>query len=146
LWLRHHPEINRYRIKGWQDPELAAREYSDILKAKLPSNNGFPEFDMIFMGIGNDGHVASIFPDIQLKSSHDTHVEAVYVPCLEVYRITMNMEVLNNARNRIIGIVGKDKEKILNELRENKLMDYPVAGLLKSGANDKWVVTGEKGL
>ena len=55
--------VNAYRMKSWIDPHEAAIEYEKIILSKVENNGGIPQFDLIFMGIGEDGHVASLFED-----------------------------------------------------------------------------------
>ena len=139
-WLKFFPTINSYRIKGWLNPEEAALKYEDKIKSVLNKENGFPQFDLIFMGIGNDGHIASLFPDYDFNNKDQGLVKYVVVDSEIQDRISMTIPLLNNAKNRIFGIIGDSKKKIYSELLSSKNTNYPVSHLLSSDAKDLWVL------
>ncbi len=139
-WLQFIPLINSYRIEGWLVPEEAASKYEDKIKSVLDLKNGFPQFDLIFMGIGDDGHIASLFPEYDFDGDVENYVESVYVEKVKMNRVTLTLPVLNNVKYRLFGIIGKKKKTILNDLLNYKYKNYPIAQLLSSSANDTWVV------
>ena len=140
IWLKHCPKIHCHRIEAWLDPMDAALKYEEEITSFLDKNNGIPQFDLIFMGIGDDGHIASLFPDYDFEKDNNYFVENVYVKSKSMYRVTMTLPILNNAKNRIIGIVGEKKKKIFSDLVSSDFKDYPIARLLSSSANDTWVI------
>mgnify|MGYP003994462937 CR=1 FL=1 len=139
-WLKQVQEIRYHRINSSIDPDSAAQEYENEIVKTLPSRNGIPCFDLIFMGIGNDGHVASLFPDFDFEKEDKTLVKHVVVDSDIPERITMTIPLLNNAKNRIIGLVGELKIKIYSDLLASTNTNYPVSHLLSSNANDLWVL------
>ncbi len=140
IWLKHCPKIHCHRIEAWLDPIVAACKYNEEIISLLDEKNDLPQFDLIFMGIGEDGHIASLFPDYEFEQDNNCCVEKVYVKSKDIYRVTMTLPILNNAKNRIIGIVGIKKKKILSDLIESRYKDYPAQHLLSSTACDYWVV------
>lgn len=140
LWLQYYPEIKYHRIESWLDPEEAARLYEKEIETTMKINSRFPKFDLIFLGIGEDGHIASLFPDYNFEKNVTQYVESVYVKAKNINRVTMTLPILNNAKNRIIGIVGDKKKKIFTDLMNSDYNDYPVAKLLSSEADDIWVL------
>lgn len=81
---------------------------------------GFPRFDLIFLGMGADGHTASLFPHTQ--ALHETERIAVenWVEKLQTWRFTLTFPTINNARNIIFLIAGADKAKTLREVLEGE--------------------------
>ncbi len=127
----HIPRENIHRIKGEESPEKAAREYEDDIK-RFFGISGLPVFDLIILGMGEDGHTASLFPrSLSLKET-ERFAAPVYRERPEVNRTTLTLPVLNNASQILFLVSGKSKadmvQKILGE--GHKKEPYP-AGLIK---------------
>ncbi|MCG8603550.1 6-phosphogluconolactonase [bacterium] len=105
------PAKNVHRICGENDPETAALQYADILLAEFDTK--FPEFDLVLVGIGTDGHTASLFPGTAAVEERDQSVTAVFVQKLNTWRITLTLPVLNRARHVIFVVVGEAKARIV---------------------------------
>ena len=123
----HFPESNIHRIKGEDDPDSEAKRYADELQSGLALQNGYPAFDWIFLGMGEDGHTASIFPD-QLNLLYEKESCAVAVhPQTGQKRITLTGNVLLNAARITFLVTGEAKKQrvheIIHELPEARL--YP---------------------
>ncbi|WP_338038968.1 6-phosphogluconolactonase [Maribacter litopenaei] len=74
------PQRNIHRVKGEEDPEKEAKSYASLLEKKLPMVEGVPQFDLVILGMGDDGHTASIFPhEIHLWNS-DANCEVALHP------------------------------------------------------------------
>ncbi|WP_373400507.1 6-phosphogluconolactonase [Algoriphagus halophilus] len=92
------PEENIFRVLGENDPEEEAIRYSKILENELPIVNGIPQFDLVMLGMGDDGHTVSIFPyNIELWDAKETCVVAVH-PDSGQKRVTITGKVVNNAK------------------------------------------------
>lgn len=100
------PAANIHRIKSeYTDAEQAAREYEQALRTFFHLTGGqYPHFDLVFLGLGPDGHTASLFPGTRALGAHQRLVVANWVGKFYADRITMTAPVLNNA-NRIIFLV-----------------------------------------
>jgi 6-phosphogluconolactonase len=110
------PEENIHRIKGENTPGMEALSYSSEIQEKLPSQNGWPVFDLILLGMGDDGHTASIFPD-QMELLNSTHICAVAVhPQSGQKRVTLTGKAINNARKVCFLVTGKEKAAGLSEI------------------------------
>jgi len=125
------PESNIHRICGECIPNEAAPAYSKLLTESLPVS-GLPQFDLVILGMGDDGHTASIFPhEIRLWDSDDFCVVATH-PTSGQRRISLSGKLINNARQvafLVTGIAKADKvSAILNESVESA--KYP-ASLVK---------------
>ncbi|GAC1643873.1 MAG: 6-phosphogluconolactonase [Acidobacteriaceae bacterium] len=137
-WLKsgNVPAENVHRIKGELQAQTAAREYEAELHAvAVPQQNGFPRFDLILLGMGPDGHTASLFPDTAALHEDKRFVVANFVPKLNTNRITLTFPVINNAASVAFLVAGSDKAPVLSEIaRGNSTLPAalikPVAGEL----------------
>ncbi len=109
-----------FRIKGeYKETEKAAQEYEQVLRTSFKIAEGqFPRFDLVFLGIGNEGHTASLFPGT--KALHETKrlVARNWVGKLYTNRITLTAPAINNAARVIFMITGADKALALKGILE----------------------------
>lgn len=104
-----------HRMRGEDDPLLAARDYAELL---IQSMGDLPQFDLIMLGMGPDGHTASLFPGTDPLADNDRLVRAPYVDKFSTYRITITPLVINNGRHVIIATEGLPKAPALYAVRE----------------------------
>lgn len=146
LWLSKVPlpEANIHRIGGEHDSEHGARRYEEEIRSVF-GVSGLPEFDLILLGMGEDGHTASLFPDSNSLNETSRLSIPVYVENLRSWRVTLTLPVLNSALNCIFLVSGTAKAPVLAEILESaeKRASYP-AGLVKpvSGALT-WLIDEE---
>lgn len=114
--------------------ESAAR-YADLLKNMLPKNeDGFPRFDYVLLGVGTDGHIASLFSDAEHLESCDKLVVDLHVKRLQSWRISLSLSLLNKTQNLIIIASGKHKAHIVEAvLSSNGAMVYQIQKLNPNG-------------
>ncbi len=109
-----------FRIKGeYKDTEKAAQEYEQVLRTSFKIADGqFPRFDLVFLGIGNEGHTASLFPGT--KALHETKRLAArnWVGKLYTNRITLTAPVINSAARVVFMVTGADKTLALKGILE----------------------------
>lgn len=113
------PPRRVFRIKGEADPAAAARAYEDIVRREF---RGRPaRFDLVMLGLGEDGHTASLFPGTGALRESGRLVVPNYVPRLDEWRVTMTYPAINAARRVIFLVSGREKsgpvEKILKKRR-----------------------------
>lgn len=103
-----------HRIESELEPGLAADRYEADLRAhfKVPAP-GQPSFDLILLGMGTDGHTASLFPGTSALHVTDRAVVANHVPQLNTDRITLTFPCLNAARHVLFLTAGADKAAML---------------------------------
>ncbi len=112
-------ESQIHRIKGELNPEAACEDYILEIQTNLNERHGWPIFDLIILGMGSDGHTASIFPH-ERKLLKSPHICAVAThPETGQNRITLTGDVLNNANRVAFLITGKDKAKRVSEIMNN---------------------------
>jgi 6-phosphogluconolactonase len=104
-----------HRIPGELEPEEVVARYSTLLQ-ELPSANDLPRFDLVLLGMGADGHIASLFPGSPLLQEQQQHVGAAYVEKLDTWRYSLTLPVLNNARRIILLVSGAKKADVLRHV------------------------------
>ncbi len=102
-----------------------ARAYERELKAFFQQNAGFPVFDLIFLGIGKDGHTASLFPGQAALEEKEQWIVSVKGGNPDVHRLTMTLPVINHARHVVFLVSGEGKAGILKEIFEESSMPLP---------------------
>jgi 6-phosphogluconolactonase len=114
------PAKNVYRVRAEnQDAHAAAAEYEDELRKffELKAEE-FPRFDLILLGMGPDGHTASLFPDSQALKEQSRLVVANWVEKFKAYRITLTYPVLNHAAEAVFLVSGADKADMIEQVLE----------------------------
>ncbi len=108
---------NIFRIPAEdQDHQRAAERYSETLQKFFGEE--WPHFDLIFLGMGADGHTASLFPGTAALNVNDRIAVANYVEKLQSWRITLTAAAINRARNIIFLVAGEDKAPALKAVIE----------------------------
>jgi 6-phosphogluconolactonase len=108
------PECNIHRMRGELSPEAAAMEYGMMLKEKF--KDGGP--DLVLLGMGDDGHTASLFPGTTALDETHHRCVANYVEKMKTWRVTMTYPFLNRAAQVMMLISGVGKAKRLEEVLE----------------------------
>ena len=127
-------------IHGEADPSEEALRYGQLLLEQLPVENGFPVFDWIWLGLGEDGHTASIFPhQLGLWKSDQPCVVAKH-PNTGQKRISLTGGVINAARRVAFLVAGKTKSRVVNEIvmKEGAYLDYPAFYVAPNSGNLEW--------
>ena len=117
------PALNVHRIHGEQDPKDAAEAYARELQAVFggDAEKGGPPaegFDLIFLGMGDNGHTASLFPGLQAVLEQHKWVMAQYIEVVTMWRVTLTPVVINAARNVTFLVSGSGKAERLREVLE----------------------------
>jgi 6-phosphogluconolactonase len=105
-----------YRMRGEIEPEAAAMEYGQLLKAKF----GEEGVDLALLGMGDDGHTASLFPETAALKETKHRCVANFVPKLKSWRITMTAPFLNRSREVLVLVTGGEKAKRVAEVLEGE--------------------------
>lgn len=120
------PKKNIHRIRGEEDPTKEAKRYSAELTESLISRGKDPVFDLIILGIGDDGHTASIFPDQLELFEYPENCAVAEHPLSGQKRITITGTVLNNANRIYFLVTGESKamrvSEIMNDSEAAKLL------------------------
>ena len=138
------PEENIHRMAGELEPDLAAKNYSRELQHHFGQVQ-FPLFDFILLGMGQDGHTASLFPGSRAVLEREkwvVAVEHVTPPPPLVPRITLTVPVINAAAHILFLVSGDEKAEILGRVfqREAPDPDLPVSMIHPKRGSLTWMV------
>lgn len=140
------PEPNVYRMRGEIDPVDAAQEYQAELErtfgVKPPE---FPRFDAIVLGLGTDGHTASLFPGTDALHERRRWVVANHVPQLGTKRITLTYPVLNNAALVMFLAAGTNKRDALRGVFGPADQERPPAAHVQPSGKVVWLLDADAG-
>lgn len=120
------PTDNIHRMKGELTPEDGIKDYQMIIE-NLPKSNTFPQFDLIILGMGDDGHTASIFPPSKELITIESDLAIGTNPYSGQKRLTLTGRTIKNAKELIFHVTGENKACILDEILNEKgnYRDYP---------------------
>jgi 6-phosphogluconolactonase len=108
-----HPNEQVFRMKGEEDPHLEANRYSRLIFNQVHNADNLPAFNLIMLGLGGDGHTASIFPGQLELLWTDNFCDVGVHPGTGQKRITLTGKVINNAENVFFLVSGREKAKMV---------------------------------
>lgn len=131
------PHEHIFRMKAEDDLEKHAEEYERQIKETL---QGRP-FDLVMLGVGEDGHTASLFPGTAALDEKTRFVVANHVPQKDTWRMTLTFPLINKAKNIALYVIGKNKEKMVSEvfLKEHT-PPFPVSLIGTSANKALWIL------
>lgn len=134
------PQQNVHRIPGERPmAEDAAKTYETDLRKFF--GEAIPAFDLILLGLGEDGHTASLFPHSPALKETERLVVAPWVEKFNAYRISLTLPVLNNGKSTVFLVTGAAKAEILSEVVKNNKTDlYPVQAISPTNGAVSWLV------
>lgn len=140
ILLNKLPKVNYFPINGSLEPAESALEYEQILKDILPADNEIPIFDIVLLGMGKDGHIASLFPNTKILQEKNKLVDCVWVSELQSNRISLTIPVLNNAKTRIFAFYGEEKVQLFKRIQEEEIERYPIQMLDYSISKNYFII------
>ena len=134
-----------HRMAGERgDLNAAAREYESRLSRSfaLQTGAGFPRFDLVLLGMGKDGHTASLFPFTEALKEKDAWVVRNEVPQLGTERLTLTVPVINAASEVLLLVAGDDKAEALERVLEgpSNPQEFPAQLVAPSEGEVIWLV------
>jgi 6-phosphogluconolactonase len=134
------PEKSIMRMRGEIDPHIAAQEYQDQLDA-IATERGerIYQHDLILLGLGDDGHTASLFPGTAALDEMTRRVVANFVPKLNAWRLTFTFPLVNHARH-VLFLVGASKSPQLIERVLASDPQFPAARVQPSAGEVTWMI------
>lgn len=147
--LSHVPLLqeNIHRIEAEDpQPKAAAHRYAETLEKCLPHRHQLPQFDLVLLGVGVDGHIASLFPESTILQETAQCVAAVHVEKFKTWRISVTFPIINHAANIFIIAAGAEKSAVLKEVfAPNAPTKFPVQQLRPEG-NLSWFLDSDAAL
>jgi 6-phosphogluconolactonase len=135
------PAANVFRVRAEWDAKQAAQEYEDQLRSFFALKpDKFPRFDLIMLGLGDDGHTASLFPGSAALNETSRLVVANWVEKFKQYRITLTYPVINHAAEIMFLVSGAGKAQILKNVLSGEGEKYPVQGVRPENGVLLWLV------
>jgi 6-phosphogluconolactonase len=134
------PEKNIFPVDGENDPATEAISYSKQVIKHVPVVNHVPRFDIILLGMGEDGHTASIFPGSIALFNHPDFFTSARHPDSGQMRVTMTGKLINHARRVIFHVTGKNKASIVVQIlhhKENR-KNYPASYVNSIDSGVEW--------
>lgn len=135
------PDENIFRIKGENEAQTEAERYGLLLDRELETKEGIPVFDIMMLGMGDDGHTASIFPhEMELWNSPTNCVVAIH-PVSGQNRVSVTGKVINASRHVVFLVTGENKAERVEEIvkhPEESITRYPAARVQPDSGNLTW--------
>lgn len=131
-------------MPGGFSPEEGARKYQEEMERVFQiQEEDFPIFDLIFLGMGIDGHTASLFPGKRSLVASERWVNAVKGGNPDVYRLTLTYDLLNRAKEIYFLVSGKDKASIVKTAIEKKDAHFPAQKIQPIQGRLTWLLDRE---
>lgn len=133
------PAEHVYRMRGEDEPTAAAIGYARLLHDTLGAS---PQLDLCMLGIGADGHTASLFPGHDPMTDNGDLARAVYAESVDMWRLTITPKIINNAREVLFGVSGSEKAAALHAIREGPYdpQRYPAQIVKPHAGRILWLV------
>ena len=136
---------NIHRVNSDLAPDSAATDYANALKVFSEPPNDWPRFDLVLLGMGDDGHTASLFPNSPVDVTTPTLAVTANYQDRPANRVTLTQLVFNDAREIWFMVAGKNKaETLLNVLDgAYKPKQYPAQRIKPTDGNLVWMIDEE---
>lgn len=137
------PEENIHRVPAETEIRMAAFKYEEELRS--PFNGEWPRFDLILLGMGEDGHTASLFPNSAGLNEEHRWFIANFAPKQEAWRLTLTKNAINAARQIMVVVQGKNKAAMLAEVLTGEIepQSKPIQLISPNDGKMIWLVEQE---
>ncbi len=133
------PEQNVHRIMGELNPDEAAERYAQEVGAVLAGRSH--GFDLVLLGMGDDGHTASLFPGTTALDVVDADVAAVFVEKFDAWRVTLTLPLFNRGKEVLLLVAGESKAEMVERVKalHAPCKDYPVSLIRSVAGKVEWL-------
>jgi 6-phosphogluconolactonase len=134
------PEKSILRMRGEINPQIAAQEYEDQLDLIARQHNEpIYRHDLILLGLGDDGHTASLFPGTAALEEKIRRVVANFVPKFNAWRLTFTLPLINQARHILFLVGAAKKPRLIERVLEGD-RELPAARVDPSAGDVTWMI------
>jgi 6-phosphogluconolactonase len=136
------PSGNVHRIEAELGADAAAIAYEGTLRDFFGASDRFPCFDLILLGLGENGHTASLFPHSRLLQEEMKWVAAEYIEEIHAERITLTAPVINNAAQVMFLVSGETKADVIWQVwnKERSVEEHPANLIAPTDGEVMWLV------
>ncbi|WP_041468085.1 6-phosphogluconolactonase [Chlamydia felis] len=134
------PEEQIFRMET-ENPN-GARKYQNLIESTVPEVS----FDMVMLGLGEDGHTLSLFPNTQALNEHERLVVFNEVPQLETERMTLTLPVVHKAKHVVVYVQGENKKAIVKSIffpEDKKAQSYPIELIGQARTPLFWILAAD---
>jgi 6-phosphogluconolactonase len=135
------PMSNLHRIRGENDPVESCQGFVNEMRSSIRILNGRPQFDWVLLGVGDDGHTASLFPG---QTDYTSPYDAIVAKQAHTgqLRISMTAPVIQCAKRVTFLVLGASKASIVREVvaKEGHWQDYPAANIQTEQGVTQWYI------
>ncbi len=137
------PPENVHRINGEMEPAQAADEFEGELRTLRGGRRRL--FDLVLLGVGEDGHTASLFPGTDALHERERLARAVFVPRLDAWRTTLTFPALNSTDRAVFMVSGESKAKVVDRVLHVKdaTMELPATAVRPADGEVLWMLDAE---
>jgi 6-phosphogluconolactonase len=142
LWLQPMgiPQENIHRVLGENNPELEAKRYAEELKQNTTLRNGYPVIDLNILGLGDDGHTASLFPNQMNLLTSEKWCEVAFHPVSGQRRITFTGKVLKNSEKVVFIATGAGKAQMVQHVAIEAKTEFPASHIKPATGETIWLL------
>lgn len=139
------PQSSYYRILGENDPEEEAKRYSNLILDSVSPEMTFPVFHWVFLGMGTDGHTASIFPNQINLWNKETLCTVGIHPETGQKRISFTGHLINAATRVLFLVTGEEKQPVVESIIQSsgKYKDYPASLVSPHQGDIEWYLDAD---
>ena len=130
------PKSQIHRMEAEKEIEEEALLYEKLLQSTLYKNS----FDLVMLGMGEDGHTASLFPQTEGLKSQSRLVIANYIPQKSCWRMTLTFACINMSSNIVIYVLGESKKQMLHSVLHSNQGTYPIQYVGTQKHKALWIV------
>jgi 6-phosphogluconolactonase len=137
------PPQNIFRIRGEDEPHKAANEYDSLIREFFSAEDAPPRFDLILLGLGGDGHTASLFPNTDALHVTDTWAVATFIDEQRAWRITFTLPTINAAQFAMFLVNGSSKARIVEQIFDDAAQELPAQRVAPDDGDLIWLMDDE---